>query len=129
LTSEGFAFTPPKIESMSVSPGCTHPGGTVAAQADFGPVGGLDEAGYANLFARLRVFYFGQMVASADPVWEQIGGGGGLPGSARSTWQAYVPWFAPWGPYAVVFSIGPSQRDRYSYDSRSATVTVSPLFC
>jgi hypothetical protein len=115
----------PKIQSFSVSPSCAHPGGTVTADAVFGPsTGGI---GTYYVFAQLRVFYFGRLIADAPQDWPYQTGG--EVAWARSTWQANVPWYAPWGPYTVVFSIGPSKQDMVSYDSRSMTVTVSPVFC
>jgi hypothetical protein len=111
------------LDSFSLSPSCTHPGGTVAATASW--TNQWD--GTVQVFARVQATYLGHTVATSPTYGPLVGEFGG---TQSYTWPIAVPWYALFGPYNLVLTIGPSRSDPVSEDSRSATLTVAPFpFC
>ena len=112
---------PVNVNSVTVSPSCVKPGGTLSANitvqnTTIFPV---------NFYGQEWATEFGATVQRGSV----LGPYAAPPLVPVSESQAEsIPWWTPWGQYTVYFGVGPSSSDPTSWSQSSATLTVSP-FC
>ena len=111
---------PVNVNSVTVSPSCVRPGGTVNANVT------------VQNTTLLPVNFYGQESATEFGAQVQRGSVLGpytapplVPVSQSQTES--IPWWTPWGQYTVTFGVGPSSSDPTSWSRSSAPLTVSPL--
>jgi hypothetical protein len=120
--ASAIAAPPIVVSAFSLSPSCTHPGGTVTATDTLQTTTNQNVEFYAESETR----YFGTVVMSTL-YGPYITG----PNTTSTTvTPTSVPWYAPFGSYNTVFGVGPSAGDALGWSSRSAdwSVTAWP-FC
>jgi hypothetical protein len=110
---------PVQVNSFSISPACTHPGGTVNATVTVEDTTWFPQ----SFYAQESVDYFGYTVQNS-------GASGSYPAfpavpETQSVSQT-IPQYAPWGTYTVHLGIGPSATDASSWSTSSATFQVWP---
>lgn len=115
------AAAPVNVTAFSLSPSCTHPGGTVTATATLQNTTYLPQGFYAQEF----VTEFGYTIQSGG-----VMGPYGLPsyGSVTQSQSTQVPSYTPYGYYTVNLGDGPSSSNATGWSSMGAGLTVSP-FC
>jgi hypothetical protein len=108
---------PVNVTGFTLSPSCTHPGGTVAAKVTVQNTTLLTQ----TFYAQTKTYYFGALVQTS-----QVQGPYNVPPllSFSTTQQQTVSSNAPVGSYTVVLGIGPSQASPMSWSTRSAPLTV-----
>jgi hypothetical protein len=115
----GAAFAAPvNVTAFSISPSCTHPGGTVTATATVQNTTLLPQSFYGEA----RTSYFGVPVQTST-----YGPYTALPLlSVTQSASTQIPYYAPWGSYSVVFGIGPSSGDPMGWSTSTSGFTVAP---
>jgi hypothetical protein len=115
------ASSPVQLTGFSLSPSCTHPGGTVTANVTVQNT----TLSAQTFYAQDWVTAFGVTLTRGSAV-----GPNTLPPlySASQGQATQVPSYTPYGYYTVNLGVGPSSTDPTSWGQRSAALTVSP-FC
>src|SRR5881409_1442165 len=92
---------PVEVTAFSLSPSCTHPGGTVTANTTVQNTTLLPQ----QFYAQTRTSYYGYPVQTSG-----VSGPYAVPtlSSLSKSTPTTVPSNAPWGDYTVLFGIGPS---------------------
>jgi hypothetical protein len=110
-----------QLTAFSLSPTCTHPGGTANANVSVQNTTGFAQTFYAQDW----VTEFGITLTRGSAMGSYT-----LPPfyTASQSQATQVPAYTPWGQYTVNVGVGPSSSDPTSWSQRSATLTVSP-FC
>jgi hypothetical protein len=117
------AAAPVEVTAFSLSPTCTHPGGTVTANTTVQNTTLLPQ----QFYAQTRTTYYGYPVQTSS-----VYGPYAVPSlsSLSKSTPTTIPSNAPWGNYTVVFGIGPSASSAMSWSTRSAPLKVAPApFC
>jgi hypothetical protein len=117
------AAPPIVVKAFSVSPSCTHPGGTLTATDTVQTTTGQDQ----TFFIQTRTYYYGALFQTSKVYGPYITG----PHTTSTTvTQTAVPLFTPFGSFATVFGVGPSRSDAMGWSTASAGWSVEPQpFC
>src|SRR5437870_1386470 len=102
------AAAPVNVTGFTLTPSCTHPGGTVSAKVTVQNTTLQSQ----TFYAQTKTYYFGAPVQTS-----QAQGPYSVPAllSGSNTQQQTIPSNAPWGSYTVVLGIGPSQTSAMSW--------------
>ena len=114
---------PVEVTAFTLSPSCTHPGGTVTANTTVQNTTLLPQ----TFYAQTRTTYYGYPVQTSG-----VYGPYSVPplSSLSKSTPTTIPSNAPWGDYSVTFGIGPSSSSAMSWSTRTAPLKVAPVpFC
>jgi hypothetical protein len=124
IATPGAAIAAPvEVTGFTLSPACTHPGGTVTANTTVSNTTLLPQ----QFYAQTRTSYYGYPVQTSS-----VYGPYAVPSlsSLSQSNQSTVPSNAPYGSYTVVFGVGPSSSNAMGWSTRSAPLKVAPQpFC
>jgi hypothetical protein len=111
---------PVDVTSFSISPACTHPGGTISATVTVENSTPLPQPFYAETQAQ----WLGQLTLQTSPVYGPYPALPAVPETQTET--ATVPSYAVWGTYDVALGIGPSSSDPMGWSTATGSFSVSP---
>jgi hypothetical protein len=109
-----LAAAPVEVTSFTISPGCTHPGGTLTATDQLRTTTQQNQ----TFYVQTQTQYFGFTIQTSPAYGPYIVG----PNTTSTTvTPTSVSIFTPPGSYTTVFGVGPTPSDAMGWSTRSAT--------